>query len=97
MSFQLYYTYILASRENGGSLYVGVTSDLKSRVSEHKDGIGSKHTTKYGIDRLLYYEEFYDVELAIAREKTLKRWKRKWKDELITNFNPAWRDLYDEV
>lgn len=97
MDFTLYYVYILASRENGGALYVGVTSDLKGRVLEHKDGVGSEHTSRYGIDRLVYYEEFHDIDLAIAREKTLKRWLRQWKDDLITKFNPAWRDLFGEV
>ena len=88
-----YFVYILA---NGlrGTLYVGVTSDLKRRVWEHKEKVVSGFTAKHGIDQLVYFETFGDVELAIRREKRLKRWNRAWKIDAIEETNPQWVDLY---
>lgn len=91
-----FYVYILASQRNG-TLYVGVTSDLLKRVSEHKDKKVKGFTEKYGVDRLVYYEQTNDVRAALQREKTLKRWKRNWKLELIEKENPEWRDLYEKI
>lgn len=96
MTFKDYYVYILSSRPNG-AIYIGVTNDLKGRVIDHRDGVGSKHTARYKIDRLVYYEMFTDINLAIAREKTLKKWDRPWKDDLINAFNPSWRDMFGEI
>lgn len=77
--------------------YVGVTSDLNTRVWQHKNGEGSKFTKKYNCDALMYYE-FYDaIETAIAREKQLKKWKRAWKVALILKFNPEMKDLSDDI
>ncbi len=91
-----YYVYILASKRNG-TLYVGVTSDLRKRVHEHKENLAEGFTEKYDIHSLVYYEAYADVVDAIAREKQLKNWNRKWKLELIEKENPEWKDLYCEI
>ncbi|MCD6459176.1 GIY-YIG nuclease family protein [bacterium] len=91
-----YYIYILASKKNG-TLYIGVTNDLLRRIYEHKQGSVSSFTKKYGIKKLVYYENTTDVNTAIHREKCLKKWKREWKIELIEKFNPEWNDLYPEL
>ena len=91
-----YYVYILASKRNG-TLYVGITSDLLKRVSEHKNKVVGGFTEKYNVTRLVYYECYDDPENAILREKRLKKWKRKWKLELIEKANPKWNDLYEEL
>ncbi|MEM9996430.1 MAG: GIY-YIG nuclease family protein [Bacteroidota bacterium] len=86
--------YILASRRNG-TLYVGVTSDLARRIREHKQGSIPGFTRKYGVQRLVYIEEFDDIQDAMVRERRLKKWNRAWKLELIEEANPGWRDLYE--
>ena len=91
-----YYVYILANRKNG-TLYIGVTSDLVKRMYEHKQKKLGGFTKKYGVDKLVYFEQTADVHSAIEREKRLKKWKRQWKIELIEKGNPNWRDLYDVV
>jgi len=91
-----FFIYILASRRNG-TLYVGVTNDLIRRIYEHKNDMVNGFTKKYGVHLLVYYEECEDTETAIAREKRLKKWNRKWKLELIEKMNPEWKDLYDEL
>ena len=78
-------------------LYIGVTSDLARRVSEHAECSGSKFTSKYKCHKLVYFESFPDIEQAIAREKQLKNWKREWKNQLVATLNPDWRDLGPEV
>lgn len=85
--------YILASRRNG-TLYVGVTNNLIRRVWEHKQNMKDGFTKKYGIHTLVYYELYADIPHAIAREKEIKKWKRRWKLQLIEKNNPAWKDLY---
>jgi putative endonuclease len=87
------YVYILASAV-AGTLYIGVTSDLIKRISEHKNGIYGGFTAKYNVHRLVYYEVFGSIELAIEREKKLKKWRREWKIQLIEKENPKWADLY---
>ena len=91
-----YFVYMLASQRNG-TLYVGVTSDIRKRVSEHKDGTFEGFTKDYGVKTLVWYEPHGDMNEAIKREKRLKRWKREWKLELIEKENPNWRDLYDDI
>lgn len=86
------YTYILASRRNG-TLYVGVTSDLPRRVWEHKEGITGGFASRYGATLLVWYEEFPWMIDAIAREKAIKNWPRRWKLDLIEKTNPAGEDL----
>ena len=90
-----YYVYILAHKPNG-AIYIGVTNDLAYRVLQHRAGEGSRHTAKYRIFDLVYWEDFKYVNDAIAHEKKLKKWDRPWKDDLIRETNPDWRDLYEE-
>ena len=91
-----YFVYILASSKNG-TLYIGVTNDLERRVSEHREGLIPGFTQKYGVKMLVYFEEYGDIDLAIQRETRLKKWKRRWKMELIEKTNPEWRDLYETI
>jgi len=91
-----YYVYILASRRNG-TLYIGVTSDLISRVSQHKQKLADGFTEKYDVDKLVYYEIHGEVSEAIIREKRIKKWNRIWKLKLIEKNNPNWHDLSDEL
>ena len=87
-----YYVYILASDVNG-TLYIGVTNDLKRRLYEHKNNLVDGFTEKYGVHRLVWYDYTDNIESAIQREKQLKKWNRKWKIELIEKTNPQWKDL----
>ena len=89
-----YYVYILASKRNG-TLYIGLTNDLARRVYEHKNGLIEGFTKRYGVTRLVYYETFNNIYDAISCEKRMKKWKRKWKIELIEEHNPEWNDLYE--
>jgi len=91
-----YYIYILASRPDG-ALYVGVTNDLIRRVYEHREGLGGGFTRRYNIKQLVHFEIFPDIRDALQREKNIKRWPRAYKVNLITETNPAWADLYDEI
>jgi putative endonuclease len=91
-----YFVYILASRRNG-TLYVGVTNDLIRRMSEHKGKLVPGFTRKYGVDKLVYFEEYASILEARARERVLKRWDRAWKLALIEKMNPQWRDLSYEL
>ncbi|KKQ17886.1 MAG: Excinuclease ABC C subunit domain protein [Berkelbacteria bacterium GW2011_GWA1_36_9] len=86
----------MASKKNG-VLYIGITSDLKRRVYEHRNGMVDGFTKKYFIKHLVYYEQTPDINSAITREKQMKKWKRNWKIELIEKNNPEWTDLYDEI
>jgi len=88
--------YILASKRNG-TLYIGVTSDLVKRVWEHKNKMVEGFTKRYNVHRLVWFEMHESMESAIAREKRLKNWKRKWKLELIESNNPNWLDLYRKI
>ena len=91
-----YFVYILASKRNG-TLYVGVTNDLVRRMSEHKAKLVPGFTRRYGVDKLVYFEEYASILDARARERSLKRWLRVWKLELIEKMNPEWRDLTSEL
>ena len=86
------FVYILASRRNG-TLYIGVTTDLSRRLFEHSEGLVRGFTARYGVKRLVYCEEHERIDVAIAREKQLKGWRRAWKIDLIEAANPEWRDL----
>jgi putative endonuclease len=88
--------YILTN-QNATVLYTGVTSDLKRRVYQHKHKIGDGFTARYGIDKLVYYEIFDDIENAIAREKQVRARSRKYKIGLINKANWLWQDLYDGI
>lgn len=74
-------------------LYIGVTTDLSKRILEHKNGVGSQFTQKYNLKELVYFEEFTDVNQAIAREKQLKNWHKDWKWNLIKENNPDFKEL----
>ena len=89
-----YYVYIMTNRSR--KLYTGVTSNLAARVNQHKEGKGSKFTSKYKLNQLAYYEVFPNIHEAIAREKQIKGWLRKKKIELIESTNPMWKDLSNE-
>jgi putative endonuclease len=69
----------------------------EARAFQHRNGVGSQFTAKYGVKTLVWYEHYGDVREAIAREKQLKKWERRWKLELIERFNPDWRDLYETL
>ena len=84
--------YILASRRNG-TLYTGVTSDLRHRIWQYKNKAIAGFTKRYGIDRLVYFEAFRNVSNAIGREKQIKAGSRRRKLQLIERTNPAWNDL----
>jgi putative endonuclease len=96
MGARSYYVYILASRI-GGTLYIGVTNDLVRRVDEHRLELTKGFTKKYGVHKLVYFEQFDDIENAISREKRLKKWNRAWKIRLIEELNPNWDDLYPGI
>ena len=88
-----YWTYILASRPRG-TLYIGVTNGLIQRIDQHRVGTGSAFTRHYRVHMLVWYEEFARARDAIQREKSLKRYNRAWKINLIEHTNPHWEDLY---
>lgn len=78
-------------------IYIGATKDLKRRITLHKKGRAAKFTKKYKINRLLYFEEFSNLNNAFSREKQLKNWKREWKLNLIKMKNPNLEDLFDKL
>lgn len=90
------FVYIM-SNTNSTTFYIGVTGNLKERIADHKNGIGSGFTSKYKLEDLVYYEEFPDINQAIDREKQLKNWHRQWKINLIQSVNPEMNDLYWEI
>ena len=89
-----YYVYILSS--NSGTLYTGMTNDLQRRLYQHKNKITPGFTSKYNVNKLVYFETFSNVRDAIDREKQIKGWKRYKKLALIRTMNPKWRDLSDD-
>ncbi len=91
-----YYVYIL-TRSRNSVFYVGITNNLARRVYEHKMGIVEGFTKKHNVKMLVYYEQFEDVRLAIAREKVIKKWKRKYKISAIESMNSEWNDLYFDL
>ena len=92
MKIHLYYVYILTSRNNT-VLYTGVTNNLVRRLSEHKAGVVDSFTKKYHVNRLMYFEMYDYVDLAIAREKQIKGYSRVKKEALINAKNPEWVEL----
>jgi len=88
--------YMMANQMHG-SIYIGVTSHLIARVHEHREGHGSRHTSRYGLKRLVWYEGHETITGAIQREKSLKRYPRDWKCNLIERINPDWSDLYNSL
>jgi putative endonuclease len=94
-SFAAIAVYIMASGRNG-TLYIGVTSELQSRIVKHKHGFFPGFTKQYGCTRLVWFERHGDMLVAIRREKKLKRYRRAWKLALIEDLNPDWRDLSED-
>ena len=88
----MYYVYILTNNFNT-SMYIGVTNDLRRRLYEHKTEQIEGFTKKYHIHKLVYFEEYSDIDDAIEREKQLKRWVRRKKNVLVETQNPNWDDL----
>ena len=88
--------YLLASHRNG-TLYVGVTSDLVRRIWQHRTHAAEGFTDKYGVTQLMWYEQHDTMESAIRREKSIKKWNRAWKINLIEKANPQWQDLWPEI
>jgi putative endonuclease len=91
-----YFVYLLAS-EPHGTLYVGVTGNLPGRIAEHREDLRDGFTRKYGVHRLVWFEEFTDIHDAIQREKRIKKWNRAWKIELIEKENSLWDDLFMRI
>ena len=90
------WVYILTNQPDG-TLYIGVTSDIARRMHEHREGAVEGFTRRYGLKQLVYVERHDEIEAAIRREKTIKRWPRAWKVRLIVGRNPTWDDLYDQI
>ena len=88
--------YILSNRKHG-TLYTGVTSTFVTRIFQHLDGVFDGFTKKYGLKRLVWYEQHETMTTAIQREKTIKKWKREWKVNLIERDNPNWDDLFPGI
>jgi putative endonuclease len=85
--------YMMSNRRHG-TLYIGVTSRLHSRVLQHREGLRDGFTKRYGLHRLVWYELHDRIETAIIREKSLKKYRREWKINLVERENPHWEDLY---
>jgi len=94
--FDFIATYIMANRKNG-AIYTGCSSDLPSRVGQHKQGAGARFTKQYGCTKLVWYQTFDEMALAVKREKQIKHWPRQWKINLIERKNPVWLDLSSEL
>lgn len=88
--------YIMANRRNG-TLYIGVTSELRKRVWEHRDGVIDGFTRQHGVKMLVWFERHETMESAITREKQPKKWNRMWKLREIELMNPDWKDLYEGI
>jgi putative endonuclease len=91
-----YYVYIVANRKRG-TIYTGVTNDLVRRVYEHREGLVDGFTKTHDCKHLVWFATHEDIQAAIAHEKRLKKWLRPWKDDLIEQANPEWRDLWWEI
>jgi putative endonuclease len=89
-----YYVYIMSNKSR--MIYIGVTNDLERRVYEHKNKLTLGFTSKFNLDKVVYFEPTDDVTIAIAREKELKGWVRRKKTALINTMNPEWKDLSEE-
>jgi len=96
MREKYYYVYILASKPYG-TLYTGVSSNIPSRTWQHKNDLVESFTKRYRVHRLVWYEQTKSIESAINRKKQIKKWRRRWKLDLIEKMNPDWKDLYDEI
>ena len=96
-----FYVYMLACRARG-VLYVGLTSDLAARAWQHRERVREGFAERYGVNRLVYFERHDDAATAARRERSrrersMKRWRRDWKIQLIEKNNPTWRDMFGDV
>ncbi len=91
-----YYIYII-SNWNNKVIYIGVTNNLERRIFEHKNKLITGFSSKYNLNKLVYYEQFTDIREAVIREKELKKWRREKKNKLIEDMNPDWVDLSKEL
>ncbi len=80
-----------------GILYIGVTNEIAARVFAHRNGTGSEFCKKWDLKRLVYAEPFERIDEAIVREKAMKKWKRAWKLRLVSEANPNWDDLFNDI
>lgn len=90
------WVYIMTNRAYG-VLYIGVTSSIRHRAMQHREGKGSEFCRRYNLTKLVYAERHDTITAAIARETAIKAWKRQWKIDLIESINPQWRDLFDDL
>jgi len=90
------WVYIMSNRPNG-TLYVGVTNNIRRRAYEHREGVADGFTRQYGLKLLVHVERHEDMVSAIQREKNIKHWPRAWKVRLIERQNPEWADLADTL
>ena len=88
--------YLLATGTRG-TLYIGVTSNLVARTWQHREHVVAGFTKRYDVTKLVWYELHGTMDTAILREKQLKKWNREWKLRLVQEFNPEWRDLWDDI
>jgi putative endonuclease len=88
--------YIVTNKPNG-TLYVGVTGDIRRRAHEHREGLTAGFTKRYGLKRLVYAEPYDQIGSALQREANMKRWPHAWKVSPILGQNPDWADLYDTL
>ena len=91
-----YFVYIMTNKYNT-VLYTGVTNNLMRRAWEHKEGFGSAFISRYRVNKLVYYESYENINLAIAREKQIKSGSRQKKIDFVNGLNPEWNDLYEEM
>ena len=91
-----YYVYMMANKHNN-VLYIGVTNNLVRRVYEHKKNLIEGFTKKYNCHKLVWFQQTNDVTAAITQEKRMKKWKREYKENVIREINPEWKDLYNDL
>lgn len=90
-----YYVYIITNKKDG-VLYIGVSNNLERRIFEHKNKLIKGFSSRYNLDKLVYFETYQFINEAIKREKNLKKWKRDWKINLIIEENKDWKDLSED-
>jgi putative endonuclease len=90
------FVYIMASRRNG-TIYIGVTSDLPQRITQHREGLIEGFTKQYGCKLLVWFERYDDLQEARRRELQMKNWKRLWKLRVIEEMNPEWDNLFESL
>ena len=90
------FVYMMTNRKHE-TIYTGSTTNIAKRAWEHREGVGSKFTSKYELKRLVFLKEYDALETALQREKNIKSWPRAWKVRLIETTNPDWHDLYEDI